>query len=56
MTADPTEYLRDATKKQHMRHAVQPNPDLHQVAIRENTLRKGFYWGLQLRDLSLTHP
>ena len=31
---------RNATKKQHMRNAVQPNPDLRQVTILENTLRK----------------
>ena len=36
MKASPAEFLTDENKKQHMRNAVQPNPDLRQVASFED--------------------
>ena len=39
VTADRAEFLSDASKKQHMRYAVQPNLDLRQVSTIEDTLR-----------------
>ena len=38
LTANPEEYLRDIDKKQAMRNAVHPNPDLRAVGIYEDNL------------------